>query len=66
MLAAVVCDDWKLPVFRKRLKLAGFDFDEIAGPMPGVYTLKVRCGRISDMKPIIDAAESECRKRRAH
>lgn len=58
--AAVALDDWKLPIFKKHLDLAGYKYD---GPVPftdGTLILKVQYEWVYELKPIIEAAHREC------
>ena len=58
--AAVVIDDWKLPVFRRHLDAAGRTYME--GPVITADTLllQVQYEWVADLKPIIEAANKEC------
>ena len=58
--AGVVIDDWKLPVFKEHLDCAGYKYTEHAGPKKGLFTLRVQYEWVSDLKPIIVAANMEC------
>ncbi len=41
MKAGIALDDWKLPIFRKRLEEAGFTYSDAGAPAPGVTVLAV-------------------------
>jgi hypothetical protein len=57
-------DDWKLPVFRKHLDAAGYQYEEPVPFSPGVVILKVRCEWVHKLQPVIEAAQAECAKQR--
>lgn len=64
--AAVVLDDWKLPIFKKHLDLAGYKYD---GPIPfthGTRILKVSYEWVHELQPIIEAAQRECAETRVN
>lgn len=63
--AGIVIDAYKLPVFQKHLNNAGFRFTQHAGPAPRTLTLKVECSMISDLKPIVEAANKEAGKKKS-
>lgn len=60
--AGVVLDDWKLPVFKKHLDAAGYKYEEPIPFTAGTLTLKVHYELVHELKPIIEAAQSECAK----
>lgn len=62
--AAVVLDDWKLPVFKRHLDAAGYKYDEPLPFTPGTLTLQVYYGWVSKLQPIIAAANRECAERK--
>jgi hypothetical protein len=59
-IAAVVLDDWKLSVFKKHLDAAGYRYEEPVQFTEGTLTLKVRYEWAYKLKPVIEAAQSEC------
>lgn len=63
--AAVVCDNWKLPTFKKHLDAAGYSYTEHPGFTARATVLKVAFEWVHKLKPVIEAAERECRKKRA-
>jgi hypothetical protein len=65
MKAAVVLDDWKLPIFKKHLDAAGFTYDKPVRFTKGTLTLKVHYEWVSQLQPIIEAAQRECAKVKA-
>lgn len=46
---AIVIDEWKLPIFKRRLSLAGFSFETAKGPSNGCVSLFVTVP-VSDVK----------------
>ncbi|MGV0961868.1 MAG: hypothetical protein ACOYB1_18740 [Limnohabitans sp.] len=62
--AEVLIDDWKLPVFKKHLDNAGYAYTEHPGLVKGTLTLKVKYEWVSELKPIIEAANKESRNGR--
>ena len=61
--AGVVLDEWKLPIFKKHLDLAGFKYDEDpASFTQGTLVLKVRYEWAHTLEPVIRAANKECAK----
>ena len=60
--AGVVIDDWKLPIFKKHLDAAGYTYTEHPGVTSKTLTLRVTYKWVSELKPIIEAANAECRK----
>lgn len=62
MKAGIAVDDWKLPVFRKRLEAAGYEYRD-AGPFTGDTTfLTVETSDMLALKKVLEACEAECRK----
>jgi hypothetical protein len=61
MIAGVVIDDWKLPVFKRHLDAAGYAYTEHPGITPDTLTLKVTCEWVHKLQPIVKAANDECR-----
>jgi hypothetical protein len=60
--AGIVVDDWKLPVFRRRLKEAGFEFEEKGNLTKGSSVLTVQTNNLLRLKGVLEAAQRECRK----
>lgn len=60
--AAVVLDDWKLPIFKKHLDAAGYKYEESGPFTDGTLTLKVHFEWVHELQPIIEAAQRECAK----
>lgn len=64
MKAGIVVDDWKLPVFRRHLEDAGFEYED-GGPVKGATTLlTVQTYNILSLKAVLEKAEKECQRRK--
>lgn len=61
--AGVVLDSWKLPIFKKHLDAAKYEYSIHPGVVPDTHTLQVRYKWVGDLKPIIEAANAECAKK---
>ena len=62
MKAAIAVDDWKLPIFRKRLTEAGYSYQD-AGAFTGDTTiLTVETNDLLKLKKVIELCQSEARK----
>ena len=63
MKAGIAVDDWKLPVFRKRLRKAGYRYED--GPLVGGTTLlTVETNDMLKLKRVLEQCQSECREKR--
>lgn len=61
MKAGIGLDDWKLPIFRRRLAEAGYQYRD-AGPFTGDTTfLTVETNDFLALKKVIEECEAECR-----
>ena len=63
-IAGVVLDSWKLSIFKKHLDGAGYSYTEHPGITKSTLILKVKCKWISELQPIIEAANEECARER--
>jgi hypothetical protein len=62
MKAGIAVDDWKLPVFRRRLTEAGYTYED-AGPLTGAVTLlKVETDNLLKLKATLEECQAECAK----
>lgn len=60
MKAAIAIDDWKLPIFERHLKEAGYEFKTVPGLTPGTLLLQVITTRsFTELQPIVQAAQLE-------
>lgn len=62
--AGIAVDDWKLPVFRKRLKAAGYTYEDAGSLTPGTTTLTVQTDNILALKKVLEQCQSECAKQK--
>lgn len=60
--AAVVIDSWKLEIFEKHLKEAGYTYKILSGLSQNSLTLQVDYEWVAKLQPIIEAAQEECAK----
>ena len=62
MKAGIAVDDYKLPVFRRRLSEAGYTYED-AGPVTGDTTLlTVETDDMLALKRLLEQCQSECRE----
>ena len=66
MKAGIAVDDWKLPVFRRRLGVAGYAFEEKNGLNKGVSIITVETDNLIALKKVIEDCQAECRKSKTH
>jgi hypothetical protein len=62
MKAGIAVDDWKLPVFRRRLAAAGYSYQDGGAPTPGVTLLTVQTDDILKLKRVLEQCQAECAK----
>lgn len=62
--ACVVIEVWKLHIFKRHLDAAGCDYTKHPGITQGTLILLVQYEWVSKLKPIIEAANEECRNER--
>ena len=62
MKAGIAVDNWKLPVFRRRLEAAGYKYEDGGGLTPEATVLMVETADILALKRVIEACQNECRK----
>lgn len=60
MRAAIVVDDWKLPVFRKALTDAGLVYEDAGEAMPGITALTVVTDDLLGLKTLLEGCQREC------
>lgn len=62
--AGIAVDDWKLPVFRKKLTEAGFAYED-RGPITGDTTmLAVETDEVRRLAQVLENCQDECRRQR--
>lgn len=59
-VAGVIIDSWKLGIFEKHLKEAGYTYTTHPGIAKDTLILKVEYAWASELKPVVDAANKEC------
>ena len=62
MKAGIAVDNWKLPVFRKRLTEAGYAYDDAGELTPGTTLLTVKMTDMLALKKVLERCQSECRE----
>ena len=60
--AAVMIDDWKLPIFKRILDDAGYKYAQLPGLTADTICLQVEYDFVSTLKPFIEKAQTECGK----
>lgn len=63
--AAVIIDTWKLPVFERHLKKAGYVFGQTASVAKDTLVLRVAYTDVKKLRPVIADAQVECAMARA-
>lgn len=58
--AAVIIEKWKLPIFTKKLRDAGYSYDTVPSITEGTYTLIVQYEIAAELQPVVEAAQAEC------
>lgn len=62
MKAGIAVDNWKLPVFRKRLTEAGYKYED-GGALTGEATLlTVETNNPLALKKVLEMCQTECRR----
>lgn len=62
MKVGIAVDDWKLPVFRKRLSEAGYTYADGGAITAGATLLTVETADALALKKVIERCQRECRK----
>lgn len=62
MKAGIALEDWKLPVFRRRLTEAGYEYVDAGALTPGTTILTVETNNMLALKTVLEACQAECRK----
>ena len=62
MKAGIAVDNWKLPVFRKRLTEAGFHYEDAGAFTCDTTILTVETDDMLALKSVIEKCQAECRK----
>ncbi len=61
MKAGIAVDDWKLPVFRKRLTEAGFTYTDAGARTAGSTVLTVVTDDVLGLKRVVELCQRECK-----
>ena len=62
MKAGIAVDNWKLPVFRKRLTDAGYEYKDAGALTHDTTLLQVETDDMIALTDVIAACQTECRK----
>lgn len=62
MKAGIAVDNWKLPIFRKRLTVAGFEYVDGGALTHETTLLTVETIRVDQLARVIKACQRECAK----
>lgn len=58
----IVLDDWKIPIFRKRLTEAGYGYED-GGPIKGKNTLLVvLTPDVAALGKVVEECQAECQR----
>lgn len=60
MKAGIAVDNWKLPVFRKRLTDAGFEYKDAGALTHDTTLLQVETDDMIALKTVIERCQLEC------
>jgi hypothetical protein len=60
--AGIVIDEWKLPIFERRLREAGYTFDTGPGLMKATLLLTVHTDNLIALDTVVRAAVNEARR----
>lgn len=63
--AGVVLDAWKIAIFKRHLKDAGYGWVETVGPVSDTLLLQIPYETLQEMgalQTVLEAANAECRK----
>lgn len=64
MKAGIVIDRWKLPIFTRHLKEAGFSYEEVGGLTADSLVLTVETDDRPKLQRVVVAATVECNRTR--
>lgn len=59
MKAAVMIDDWKLPIFTEILDEGGFEYDQHPGLTSETITLIVQTKTVAKLQPFVERANAK-------
>lgn len=61
MKIGIAIDKWKLAIFKRHLKGAGFEHTTNAGLTPEMLMLYVETNEVARLRTVIEAAQRECK-----
>lgn len=61
MKAGIAVDNWKLPVFRKRLRDAGYEYQDGGALTDDTTLLTVEADDMLALKRVLEGCQAECR-----
>lgn len=64
MKAGIAVDNWKLPVFRRRLSDAGYEYQDGGALTADTTMLTVETNDMLALKKVIEKCQAECRAAR--
>ena len=64
MIAGLVLDDWKLPIFKKHLDTAGYEYEEPIPFTSGTSLLEIPYLQVELLRLVLENAQRECSKLR--
>lgn len=64
MKIAIALDNWKLPIFRKGLTDAGYEYTDAGGLTHDSTVLTVVTDNILALKAVVEKCQAECRRSR--
>lgn len=65
MKAGIAVDNWKLPVFRRRLTAAGYEYTDAGELTHNTTVLTVETNNVLALKKVLEECQAECRETRA-
>lgn len=60
--AGIVCDNWKIPIFKKHLDAAGIKYEEPVPFTEDTSVIKAAYEWVHKIQPVVTAAEAECQR----
>ena len=66
MKVGIMVDDWKLPIFEKRLKEEGIEYENMGSPESGVILLTLEHDDPLSLSPLMEEMNNAARRSKAH
>lgn len=63
MKQGIILDDWKLPIFRRRLEEAGIEYTDGGSPLPNITLLHVLSEDMVAVGAVVAASTAECEEK---